>query len=205
MWCKAIGDDLTGKEGGETRSRSLKPLGRLAPYIKRYRVMVTGALVSLALAAITSLALPPAIRRMIDHGFTRPDGSFIDSYFGMLMGVSLVLAAASALRYYFVTTLGERIVSDLRRDVFAHVIRLSPSFFDVNHSGEIVSRLTADTTQVKSAVGATISVALRNLILCIGAIGMMIITSPKLSGLALGAIPLIVFPLVAFGRSVRKR
>jgi ATP-binding cassette subfamily B protein len=167
--------------------------------------MVAGALVSLALAAITSLALPLAVRRMIDHGFTQSDGSFINSYFAMLMVMAVVLAMASAMRYYFVITLGERIVADLRRDVFAHVARLSPAFFDVNQSGEIVSRLTADTTQIKSAVGATASVALRNLILCIGAMGMMIVTSPKLSSLALGAIPLIVFPLVAFGRSVRKR
>ena len=163
------------------------------------------ALVSLTLAAVTSLALPLAVRRMIDHGFSQPDGSFIDSYFVMLMVMAVILAMASALRYYFVIILGERIVSDLRRDVFAHVTRLSPSFFDVNQSGEIVSRLTADTTQIKSAVGATASVALRNLILCCGAMGMMVVTSPKLSSLALGAIPLIVFPLVAFGRSVRKR
>ncbi len=97
---------------------------------------------------------------MIDHGFTQADGSFINSYFSMLMIMAIVLAVASALRYYFVITLGERIVSDLRRDVFGHVTRLSPSFFDVNQSGEIVSRLTADTTQIKSAVGATASVAL---------------------------------------------
>ncbi|MBX4952016.1 ATP-binding cassette domain-containing protein [Rhizobium binae] len=189
----------------ENKRRSLRPLGRLAPYLMRYRGMVAGALVSLALAAITSLALPLAVRRMIDHGFTQSDGRFINSYFAMLMVMAIVLAIASALRYYFVITIGERIVADLRRDVFAHVTRLSPSFFDVNQSGEIVSRLTADTTQIKSAVGATASVALRNLILCLGAMGMMVVTSPKLSSLVIGAIPLIVFPLVAFGRSVRRR
>ncbi|ULJ72094.1 ABC transporter transmembrane domain-containing protein [Rhizobium gallicum] len=189
----------------EKKSRSLKPLGRLAPYVKRYRGIVAGALASLVVAAVTSLTLPLAVRRMIDHGFTQADGTFINSYFAMLLVISVILAAASAFRYYFVITLGERIVSDLRRDVFAHVTRLSPSFFDVNQSGEIVSRLTADTTQIKSAVGATASVALRNLILCLGAMGMMIVTSPKLSSLVLGAIPLIVFPLVGFGRSVRKR
>lgn len=120
----------------------------------RYRAMVAGALMSLALAAVTSLALPLAVRRMIDHGFTQSDGRFINSYFAMLMVMAIVLAVASALRYYFVITIGERIVADLRRDVFSHVTRLSPSFFDVNQSGEIVSRLTADTTQIKSAVGA---------------------------------------------------
>ncbi|MBB5667342.1 ATP-binding cassette subfamily B protein [Rhizobium leguminosarum] len=189
----------------ENKRRSLRALGRLTPYVMRYRGLVAGALTSLALAAITSLALPLAVRRMIDHGFTQSDGRFINSYFAMLMIMAVVLAVASAMRYYFVITIGERIVADLRRDVFAHVTRLSPSFFDVNQSGEIVSRLTADTTQIKSAVGATASVALRNLILCIGAMGMMIVTSPKLSSLVIGAIPLIVFPLVAFGRSVRKR
>ncbi|WP_434711415.1 ABC transporter transmembrane domain-containing protein [Rhizobium sp. YTUHZ045] len=189
----------------ENRRRSLRPLGRLMPYVMRYRGLVAGALISLALAAMTSLALPLAVRRMVDHGFTQSDGSFINSYFAMLMVMAVVLAIASALRYYFVITIGERIVADLRRDVFNHVTRLSPSFFDVNQSGEIVSRLTADTTQIKSAVGATASVALRNLILCLGALGMMVVTSPKLSSLVIGAIPLIVFPLVAFGRSVRKR
>ncbi|EPE95439.1 ABC transporter transmembrane domain-containing protein [Rhizobium grahamii] len=192
-------------QAGEKKSRSLKPLGRLTPYVVRYRGLVAGALASLALAAVTSLALPLAVRRMIDHGFTQADGSFINSYFLMLMIMAVVLAVASALRYYFVITLGERVVADLRRDVFSHVTRLSPAFFDINQSGEIVSRLTADTTQIKSAVGATASVALRNLILCLGAMGMMIVTSPKLSSLVIGAIPLIVFPLVGFGRSVRKR
>jgi ATP-binding cassette subfamily B protein len=186
-------------------TRSIRPLGRLLPYLKRYRGVVAGALAALTVAAVTSLALPLAVRRMIDHGFSQADSSFINSYFVMLMVMAIVLAVASAMRYYFVITLGERIVSDLRREVFDHDTRLSPSFFDVNHSGEIVSRLTADTTQIKSAVGATASVALRNLILCLGAVGMMIVTSPKLSSIVLLAIPLIVFPLVAFGRTVRKR
>jgi ATP-binding cassette subfamily B protein len=193
------------EEADKRKNRSIRPLGRLAPYLMRYRGMVAGALVALALAAITSLALPLAVRRMIDHGFNQSDSAFINSYFVMLMAMAVLLAVASAMRYYFVITLGERIVADLRREVFDHVTRLSPSFFDVNQSGEIVSRLTADTTQIKSAVGATASVALRNLILCLGAMGMMIVTSPKLSSIVLLAIPLIVFPLVSFGRSVRKR
>jgi ATP-binding cassette subfamily B protein len=194
----------TAQTDAKKRS-SIRPLGRLTPYLMRYRGMVAGAVVALALAAITSLALPLAVRRMIDHGFSRADSTFINSYFAVIMAMAVVLAIASALRYYFVITLGERIVSDLRSEVFEHVTRLSPSFFDVNQSGEIVSRLTADTTQIKSAVGATASVALRNIILCLGAIVMMIATSPKLSSIVLIAIPLIVLPLVAFGRSVRKR
>ena len=192
-------------ENEQPKRRSLKPLSRLLPYVMRYRKLVAGALFFLGLAAATTLALPLAVRRMIDHGFSAADGAFINNYFGMMAVLAIILAIASAMRYYFVITIGERVVSDLRRDVFAHVTRLSPAFFDVNQSGEIVSRLTADTTQIKSAVGATASLALRNSILCLGAMGMMIATSPRLSILVLAAIPIIVFPLVAFGRSVRRR
>ena len=116
-----------------------------------------------------------------------------------------VLAISSALRFYLVTTLGERIVADLRSDVFAHLTRLSPAYFDATRTGEIVSRLTADTTQIKSAVGASVSIALRNLVLFLGGAGMMVVTSPRLSLFVLGAIPVIVLPLVGFGRAVRRR
>lgn len=197
---------LTSMGEGETRERrSLQPLRRLAPYTLRYRGLMAGALFFLVLAALATLSLPLAVRRMIDHGFTTADTTFVANYFAMLLGLAIVLAVASACRYYFVITLGERVVSDIRRDVFAHVARLSPAFFDAVQSGEIVSRLTADTTQIKSAVGATVSQALRNIILGIGALAMMIVTSPKLSGIVILAIPLIVLPLVAFGRSVRRR
>jgi len=185
--------------------RSLQPLRRLSPYIMRYRGLVLGAGVSLVMAAVTTLTLPIAVRRMIDHGFSESDSGFIANYFSMLVAMAALLALSSACRYYFVITLGERVVANIRRDVFARVTSLSPAFFDTAQSGEIVSRLTADTTQVKSAVGATASVALRNVILCFGAIAMMIVTSPKLSGLVLAAIPVIVLPLVGFGRSVRRK
>ena len=185
--------------------RSLGPLRRLAPYILPYRGLVIGAVISLMAAALTTLSLPVAVRRMIDHGFSGADSAFIANYFTMLIVLASVLALASAARYYFVITLGERVVSDVRRDVFAHVARLSPAFFDRVQSGEIVSRLTADTTQIKSAVGATASVALRNLIMGLGALAMMVVTSPKLSALVIAAIPVIVLPLVAFGRSVRRK
>jgi ATP-binding cassette subfamily B protein len=200
-----VSTDRETNAAQKTARRNIRPLGRLAPYIGRYRGLVGGALVALVLAAVTTLVLPIAVRRMIDNGFSGADAGFINTYFAMLFVLAGLLALASGLRYYFVITLGERIVADLRRDVFAHVTKLSPAFFDVNQSGEIVSRLTADTTQIKSAVGATASVALRNLILCFGAIAMMVYTSPKLSSLVIAAIPVIVFPLVAFGRSVRRR
>ncbi|GAB4359956.1 MAG: ABC transporter transmembrane domain-containing protein [Oricola sp.] len=190
---------------GERKRQALRPLARLGPYIMRYRGLVVGAGISLVLAAATTLSLPTAVRRMIDHGFTDSDGRMINNYFAMLVVLAALLAIASAARYFFVITLGERVVSDLRRDVFSHVMTLSAAFFDSAMSGEIVSRLSADTTQIKSAVGATASVALRNVILCFGALTMMVITSPSLSGVVIAAIPVIVLPIVAFGRRVRAR
>ena len=189
----------------ENGRRSVKPLSGLLPYLKRYKRIVGAALFFLALAAIATLALPLAVRRMVDHGFNGADAGLINNYFIMLMVIAAVLALSSAMRYYFVMLLGERVVTDLRNDVFAHVMTLSPQFYDKSQSGEIVSRLTNDAAQIRSAAGATASMALRNIILCIGAIVMMVYTSPGLSGMVLAAIPVIVFSLVAFGRSVRRR
>ena len=192
-------------DGTPTGAAQLTPLRNLVPYVLRYRVMVAAALFFLAVAAAMTLALPLAVRRMIDHGFSNSDPTFIANYFSMLLVIAGILALASACRYYYVITLGERVVADLRNAVFTHVTELSPAFFDTAQSGEIVSRLAADTTQIKSAVGATASVALRNIIMGLGAVAMMVVTSPKLSGLVIAAIPLIVLPLVAFGRSVRRK
>ncbi|WP_350335186.1 ABC transporter transmembrane domain-containing protein [Coralliovum pocilloporae] len=185
--------------------QSVRPLASLLPYLRRYRAQIGLAFFALTLAAAATLAIPLAMRRMIDFGFGGSDGGFVDRYFAMLVLVCGVLAFASALRFYCVTWLGERIVSDLRADVFAHVTRLSPGFFDRELSGEVVSRLTADATQIKAVVGASTSVALRNLFLFFGASIMMVVTSPGLSGLVLAAIPFIVLPLVGFGRAVRKK
>jgi ATP-binding cassette subfamily B protein len=182
----------------------LRPLMALAPYVMRYRGRVVMALISLTIAALTTLIVPIAARRMIDFGFSPEGIAMINSYFSVMIAVVVVLALASAARYYLVMTIGERIVADLRRDVFAHLTALSPAFFDSARSGELVSRLTADTTQIKSAVGASVSIALRNFVLFLGAAAMMVVSSPKLSGFVLAAIPLIVIPLVAFGRWVRR-
>jgi ATP-binding cassette subfamily B protein len=151
------------------------------------------------------LVVPVAIRRMIDFGFSRDSANLIDSYFSVMLGVVAVLAVASAMRFYLVTTLGERIVADLREEVFGHLVSLSPAYFDVAKSGELISRLTADTTQIKAAVGASVSIALRNMVLFAGASAMMVVTSPRLSGFVLAAIPVIVLPLYGFGRAVRRR
>src|SRR5512144_597459 len=134
----------------ERRSLTLRPLAGLVPYIVRYRGRALAALAALIVAALTTLIVPVAVRRMIDFGFSDKAVQLIDSYFAVMIMVVAVLAISSALRYYLVTTLGERIVADLRADVFAHLTRLSSSFFDTTRAGEIVSRLTADTTQIKS-------------------------------------------------------
>ena len=182
----------------------LRPLLALAPYVARYRGRAFLAFIALTVAALTTLIVPVAVRRMIDFGFSPEGIAMINSYFSVMIAVVAVLALASAARFYLVMTIGERIVADLRRDVFAHLVSLSPSFFNSARSGELISRLTADTTQIKSAVGASVSIALRNVMLFIGATAMMVITSPRLSGFVLLAIPLIVIPLVAFGRWVRR-
>ncbi len=200
-----------GRGGGDTapvaraRAFRLKPLRLLVPYILRYRGRALAALAALIVAALTTLLLPIAVRRMIDFGFSAEGAALIDSYFTVMIAVVAVLAGASALRFYLVTIIGERIVADLRHDVFAHLTLLSPAFFDRAQTGEMMSRLTADTTQIKSAVGASVSLALRNLVLFVGAAVMMVVTSPRLSFLVLGAIPVIVLPLVGFGRAVRRR
>jgi len=189
----------------DKRKLKIKPLARLFPYIGRYRGRALAALLALVVAALTTLLVPIAVRRMIDFGFTAKAVALIDSYFMVMIAVVAVLALSSAMRYYLVTTLGERIVADLRSDVFAHLTRLSSAFFDAERSGEMISRLTADTTQIKSAVGASVSIALRNLVLFFGGAIMMVVTSPRLSLFVLAAIPVIVLPLVGFGRAVRRR
>ena len=187
------------------RAGRLRPLRLLVPYLRRYPWQVSAALLALLAAAITTLIVPIAIRRMIDFGFSQQSANLIDSYFAVMIAVAAVLAAASAARFFFVTRLGERIVADLREEVFGHLVSLSPAYFDVARSGELMSRLTADTTQIKAAVGTALSVALRNLVLFGGAATMMVVTSARLSLFVLAAIPVIVLPLYGFGRAVRRR
>lgn len=157
------------------------------------------------MASLATLTVPLAVRRVIDHGFSSSDGGVINTYFAMLVLVVAVLALSSSLRYYHVVTLGERVIADIRASLFAHLVKLDPAFFDRVKSGDLLSRLSADTTQVKSAFGVSISIALRNLFLLLGAGVMMVITSPKLAGIVMITIPVIVVPLILSGRRVRKR
>jgi ATP-binding cassette subfamily B protein len=185
--------------------RSLRPLLDLVPFVARYKGRAVAALIALTVAAVATLLVPIAVRRMIDNGFDPARAGLIDEYFWAMILVVAVLATASAMRYYLVTTLGERVVADLRDAVFSRITMLSAAFFDTAKSGELISRLTADTTQIKAAVGASVSIALRNLMLFFGSAAMMVVTSPRLSAFVLGAIPIIVLPLVGFGRMVRRR
>jgi ATP-binding cassette, subfamily B, bacterial len=201
----AVATALEPAAASERPKVNLRPLASLIPYVKRYRGRVIAALVALTVAAVTTLVLPIAVRRMIDFGFTERGLALINNYFLAMIGVAAVLALASASRYFLVTTLGERIVADLRGDVFAHLTALSAAFFDEAKTGEMTSRLTADTTQIKASVGSSVSIALRNVLLFVGASAMMVITSPRLAAYIAVAIPAIVLPLYAFARAVRRR
>jgi ATP-binding cassette subfamily B protein len=187
------------------KSSSFQALLPLVRYGGRYWGRALAALAALTASAAATLAVPFALRRMIDFGFSNASGGAIDAYFLAMGAVVLVIALAAATRYYLVTTLGERVVADLRRDVFAHLTGLDAAFYDRARIGELVSRLTADTTQIKSAFGSSASQALRNLFMFVGATVLMVYTSPKLSALVLVAIPVIAAPLIASGRVVRGR
>ena len=189
----------------DAKRTSLRALLPLVPYTRRYTGRILAAVAALSVAAAATLTVPLAVKGMIDHGFSAESTGAINWYFGAMVGVVGVLALASATRYFLVITIGERVVADLRADMFAHLTRLDAPFYDSARIGELVSRLTADTTQMKTAFGASASVALRNFFMFLGAIAMMVYTSPRLSGLVLVAIPVIVLPLVASGRTVRAR
>ena len=196
-----------GEDGSPEKAagrRSLRPLLALRPYILRYPGILALAGVAMVASALAMLSVPMAVRRMIDFGFSSRDGVFIDRYFGLLILIGVLVAAASAARFYFVNWLGERVVADVRAGVFRHLMTLGAAFHEKTHSGELMSRLTADTTQIKAAASTALSQAARNIIMLVGALAMMFVTSPRLSVLVLVAIPVIVLPLVAYGRIVRR-
>lgn len=185
-------------------SPPFRPLLRLSPYLLKHSGTLVLAGVALVASALAMLVVPLAVRRVIDFGFSARDGVFIDRYFAMLIVIGLVLAVASAARFYLVNWLGERVVADVRADVFRHLTTLGPAFYETTHSAEVMSRITADTTQIKAAAGTAISQAMRNAIMLVGALAMMFVTSTELSLLVLLAIPAIVLPLIAYGRVVRR-
>lgn len=185
------------------KSRSLKPLRALMPYLARYRWRIIGALVALLGASTVSLLAPQAVRITVDNGFNGADVARIGHYFLLLIGAAGLLGIFSGLRFYFVTWLGERIIADIRKAVFDHVMALTPAFFEMTRTGEVLSRLTADTTLIQTLIGSSVSVAMRNLVMLIGGLVLLFATSVKLTGLVLAAVLLVLLPLIGFGRWVR--
>ena len=190
--------------GERPGSRDLGYLRLLARYLRPHAKVVAGALVALVAAAATVLAIGQAIRRLVDVGFGGGDEALLDAYFAALLGVVVLLAVATYARFHLVSWLGERIAADLRRDVYDHVVGLSPAFFEITRTGEVLSRLTTDTTVIQTVVGSGASVAMRNLLLLIGGAVMLALTSPRLTGLVFLIVPVVVLPIVVFGRRVRR-
>ncbi len=185
-------------------ARRLRPLRGLLPFVARYERVVLAAFLALVASTAVMLIVPLGVRNVIDEGFTRENAALLDRSFGALIGLALLMGVTSSLRFFLVSWIGERVVSDLRSAVFDHVLGQSPAFFEINHTAEIQSRLTTDTTLIKTVVGSTVSIALRNAFTFVGSAAMLIYTSPRLSALVLVAIPAIAFPLLGFGRLVRR-
>ena len=181
----------------------LSSLRALLPFVRPYPGLVSGWLGFLALSSSATLALPVAVRLMIDHGFAE-EGGQIDRWFLGLIAVACVLAIATAGRFFCISLLGERVVADLRRQVFAHLTFLDLSFFERSRSGELVSRLAADTELLRSAIGSTLSVGLRSIVTLLGSAAALAITSPRLAGLAAIGIPFVILPIVLYGRHLAK-
>ena len=182
---------------------SVNVLRHIAGFLRPYRLRIVSALVSLIVAAGAVLAIGQALRRVVDFGFSA-DSTVLDQYFLALFGVVALLAVATYGRYYAVSSLGERVVADIRRKVYEHVVGLSPEFFESTRTGEILSRLTTDTTLIQSVVGSSASVALRNMMIFVGGSILLIVSSPKLTGLVFLIVLLVVLPIVFFGRRVRR-
>ncbi|WP_186312266.1 ABC transporter transmembrane domain-containing protein [Cereibacter sediminicola] len=184
-------------------SRSMGALRGLVPFLAPYRKLTFGAIGALILTAIISLILPVTVRRVVD-GFMENNAALLDQYFGAALLIAAALAAGTGLRYYLVTRLGERVVADMRRALFDRMMGMSPAFFERIMTGEVLSRLTTDTTLILSVIGSSISVALRNLLILIGGMILLLFTSTKLSGLVLLLVPLVVVPIVILGRKLRR-
>ena len=192
-----------GLQSEREERRSVGKLGQILPFISPYKWIVVAAGVALVVSAGSVLAIGQAIRRVIDHGFGS-EQALIDQYFIALLGVVIVLAAATFARYFLVTWLGERIIADLRAAVYSHIIGLSPAFFETMRTGEVLSRLTADTTLIQTVIGSTASIALRNLLMFIGGSVLLVVSSPKLTGFVFALLPVVILPIMVFGRKVRR-
>jgi ATP-binding cassette subfamily B protein len=185
------------------RAKSLNPLRALLPFLRPYRGMMVAALGALLMATVAMLALPVALRQLIDHVVAAKDASTLDRYLIGFLGASLMLGVFGALRFYLVTWLGERVVADLRSAVYRRVVRMDPLFFETTRVGEVLSRLTTDTTLVQAISGVNLSIILRSSLSLVGGLVMLGLTNAKLMGIMLVLIPVVVGPLIAIGRRVR--
>ena len=196
-------DIRAAKEAERAKSRRIRALSGLWPFLRPYRLLLTAAIASLVATAIVSLTLPLAVRRVVD-GFEADDMALLNAYFGGALALTGLLAIGTGLRYYLVTRLGERVVADIRKALFDRSIGMSPAFFERIMTGEVLSRLTTDTTLILSVIGSSVSVALRNLLLLVGGLTLLALTSATLTGMVLLIVPAVIVPIVILGRRLRK-
>lgn len=189
-------------EQDRQKSRNVGALRALWPFIRQYQGMFFAAIAALVSTAVISLILPIAVRRVVD-GFETSAVELLDGYFSAALMIALLLAVGTGLRYYLVTRLGERVVADIRKAVFDRVVGMSPAFYEKIMTGEVLSRITTDTTLLLSVIGSSISVAARNVLILIGGLILLFFTSPKLAGMVLLLVPLIIVPIVVMGRRLR--
>lgn len=194
--------DGNSKEAERASSRKIGILAALWPFMRPYSALMCAAVLALTLTAIVSLVLPMAVRRVVD-GFESENIALLDQYFGAAVGIAALLAVGTGLRYYLVTRLGERVVADIRKAVFDRTIGMSPAFYERIMTGEVLSRITTDTTLLLSVIGSSASIALRNLLILVGGLILMLATSAKLTGLVLLIVPAVIIPIILLGRRVR--
>ncbi len=192
----------THSDDDRAKSKNVGALRALSPFLKPYRALVAMASVALVLTASVSLVMPIAVRRVVDN-FRTAEDALLNQYFMSAIGVALLLALGTGLRYMLVTKLGESVVADIRKAVFDRVIGMSPSFFENIMTGEVLSRITTDTTLILSVIGSSISIALRNALIFMGGLVLMLFTSAKLTGLVLLIVPLVIVPIMVLGRKLR--
>src|SRR6202166_685743 len=185
------------------RAKNLNPLRALLPFLRPYRAMMIAALCALLVATVAMLALPLALRQLIDHVVAAKDSGRLNGYLFGFLAASVVFGVFAALRFYLVTWLGERVVADLRAAVYRRVVRMDPLFYETTRVGEVLSRLTTDTTLVQAIAGVNLSIVLRSTLNLVGALVLMGLTSAKLMGVILLLMPVVVVPLIVTGRRVR--
>lgn len=197
----AHGNPAAMVQDDREKSRKLGSLGALWPFMLPYKGLILAAILALIATASVSLALPLAVRRVVDN-FNAEDG-LLDYYFAAALGIAALLAVGTALRYALVTRLGERVVADIRKAVFDRVIGLSPVFYERIMTGEVLSRITTDTTLIQSVIGSSVSIALRNVLIFLGGLVLMLLTSAKLTGMVLLIVPVVIVPILTLGRRLR--